>query len=207
MKKYYNFLFILGILIILFPIFILISILILYLCGKPIFYIQKRIGKNGQIFKLYKFRTMIKNADNLKNKYLKHNEAKGVVFKIHNDPRFTSIGKFLSHTGLDELPQLFNVLKGEMSLIGPRPLPIDESNKLKSWQKKRLTIKPGIISPWILEGYHQNSFDNWMKSDLKYISKKSFKYDLQVFINAILLAFKLIISEIFYDKSSTTLRQ
>ena len=207
MKKYYNFLFILGILIILFPIFILISILILYLCGKPIFYIQKRIGKNGQIFKLYKFRTMVKNAEKIKNKYLKFNEAKGVVFKIHNDPRFVGIGKFLSHTGLDELPQLFNVLKGEMSLIGPRPLPIDESNKLKSWQKKRLTIKPGIISPWILEGYHQNSFDNWMKSDLKYISKKSFKYDLQVFINAILLAFKLIISEIFYDKSSTTLRQ
>lgn len=126
---------------------------------------------------MYKFRTMIIGADGLKKNLWKYNEADGPVFKIHDDPRFTPVGKFLSHTGLDELPQLWNVLKGDMALIGPRPLPVDEARKLTQWQRKRQTIKPGIISPWVLEGYHSRPFREWMKSDVFYVKRKTLWYD------------------------------
>ncbi len=163
--------------------------------GLPIFFIEDRVGLNGKNFRLFKFRTMVKNAPRLKSKVKYLNEADGPVFKIHHDPRFTKIGRYLSHTGLDELPQLFNVLKGEMALIGPRPLPIAESSKLKSWQLKRLQIKPGIISPWIVSGYHNQSFSKWMKSDIKYVQNKNFFIDVVVLIQSIVFVIKQLIHE------------
>ena len=179
-----------------FPFQILIGVSIALSSGFPIFFLQKRMGKDGKPFVMYKFRTMKVGAENLQKQLQKRNEADGPVFKIHNDPRFTSIGRFLGHTGLDELPQLWNILRGEMALIGPRPLPIDEANKLTRWQKKRHSIKPGIISPWILDGYHSKSFSAWMKSDILYIQKKSIWYDIELCVKMIPYIFRLIIREL-----------
>ena len=129
------------------PLLLVVSGLIVVFSGFPIFFYQKRVGKNGAVFTMYKFRTMVGNAEKAKRNYVSLNESVGPAFKIHNDPRFTPIGKILSHTGLDELPQLFNVLRGDMALIGPRPLPVSEAKKLKPWMHARQQIRPGIISP------------------------------------------------------------
>jgi lipopolysaccharide/colanic/teichoic acid biosynthesis glycosyltransferase len=125
---------------------------------------------------------MIPEAQEMQVSLKKLNEADGPVFKIKEDPRFTRFGKFLNHTGLDELPQLFNVFSGTMALIGPRPLPVAEEKKLKPWHRAREKILPGIISPWVLEGYHRNTFDAWMKSDIEYSKRKSLPVDLNLVI-------------------------
>jgi lipopolysaccharide/colanic/teichoic acid biosynthesis glycosyltransferase len=164
--------------------------------GFPVIFRQKRTGKDGKTFTMYKFRTMMPNAEAQKTKYVHLNVAGAPAFKIPDDPRYTPIGRFLSHTGLDELPQLFNVLKGEMSLIGPRPLPVSEAAKLKSWQKEREKIRPGIISPWILNGYHKNTFDDWMTSDIEYTRNKSLKTDINIGVKTIRFLFGLLINEI-----------
>ena len=189
-------LFILFLILITLPIQIVISILIVMSSGFPIIYRQRRVGKNSKPFTMYKFRTMVVGAEKKQNQLQKFNEADGPVFKIHNDPRFTPFGRFLSHTGLDELPQLWNVLKGDMALIGPRPLPINEASKLTRWQKKRHRIKPGIISPWVLDGYHSKPFSAWMKSDIEYTKKKSFWYDGKLCVKMIPYMFRLIIWEL-----------
>lgn len=191
---YYPFL--ISIVILLLPLFCVLSLISLFVSGPPLLFLQKRVGVNGQPFLLYKFRTMTVGAEKLQSKYQHLNEANGPVFKIHADPRFTTFGKFLSHTGLDELPQLINVLRGNMSLFGPRPLPLNEAAKLNSWQKVRSSIKPGIISPWIIEGYHKNTFDTWMKSDLTYIQKKSLWYDISLLSKAVVFVVGLFISEV-----------
>ena len=144
---------------------------------------------------MYKFRTMKIDAEKLQKKLRNFNESDGPVFKIHNDPRFTQFGKFLSHTGLDELPQLWNVLKGDMAFIGPRPLPTDEARRLTKWQQRRHTIKPGIISPWILNGYHSKPFKAWMKSEIEYTKKKSVMYDTALVFRMIPYLGKLFIRE------------
>jgi lipopolysaccharide/colanic/teichoic acid biosynthesis glycosyltransferase len=185
-------LFVVTILLICLPVILVIAVLITVYSGLPILFTQFRVGKSGKPFTLYKFRTMEVGAEKLKSKYQKLNIASGPAFKIYNDPRFTSIGKFLSHSGLDELPQLINVIKGEMSLIGPRPLPVDEAQKLNKWQKERETIKPGIISPWILNGYHKNTFNEWMKSDIEYVKTKSFIGDTKLFVRAVGFMVKLL---------------
>lgn len=179
------------------PVFLSISLLILLFGGGlPIIFKQRRIGKDGKIFVMYKFRTMIKGAERHKKKLLNKNEASPPVFKIRNDPRFTKIGKFLSHTGLDELPQFINILKNDMNFIGPRPLPVDEAMQLLDWHKKRESIKPGIISPWLFNGYHESSFDEWMKWDLGYIKNKNLFYDFKLVLKSIVLATKLLIREV-----------
>jgi lipopolysaccharide/colanic/teichoic acid biosynthesis glycosyltransferase len=193
-------LFILFLILITLPIQIVISILIVISSGLPILFKQIRIGKNNTPFVLYKFRTMVIGAQNMQKRLQKQNEADGPVFKIHNDPRFTPFGRFLSHTGLDELPQLWNVLKGDMALIGPRPLPIDEARKLTRWQRKRHRIKPGIISPWVLDGYHSKPFSAWMKSDIEYTNKKSFMYDIALSFRMISYLGTLFLREIINSK-------
>jgi lipopolysaccharide/colanic/teichoic acid biosynthesis glycosyltransferase len=175
------------------PVAIIIVIAVAVFSGMPILFFQKRVGKNGKIFTMYKFRTMRAGADTQQSKLRTKNEADGPAFKIRNDPRFTSIGRWLSHAGLDELPQLFNVLMGDMALIGPRPLPVYEAEKLKPWQQKRHSIKPGIISPWILDGYHDKTFNEWMKSDLAYAQTKSFWGDVRIFIRSVRFMCYLII--------------
>jgi lipopolysaccharide/colanic/teichoic acid biosynthesis glycosyltransferase len=139
---------------------------------------------------------MIKNADKLQSVYKNKNEVDGPAFKIWDDPRFTKIGKFLSHTGLDELPQLINILKGDMNFIGPRPLPIYEYKKIDLKYKKRSLVKPGILSPWVINGYHKNTFSDWMNSDLNYVKEKSWSYDFKILQKGICLIFILFIKEI-----------
>lgn len=170
--------------------FIAVKEIFMFFLKKIIFY-QPRIGKNGREFTMYKFRTMYKGADKDQKKYQKLNEADGPVFKIYNDPRYTKLGKFLAHTGLDELPQIINVLKGEMAIVGPRPLPTGEAVKLKKWQKKREKVLPGITSPWIVNGHHKIAFDDWMKSDLWYVENKSFFLDLQIIWQTFWMIIKL----------------
>jgi lipopolysaccharide/colanic/teichoic acid biosynthesis glycosyltransferase len=178
-----------------FPFAVLIAIAIVVSGGFPVLFTQKRVGIDGKIFTIYKFRTMMVGAETGQTALRKYNEADGPAFKIRNDPRFTPVGRWLSHTGLDELPQLLNVLCGDMSFIGPRPLPVSEAKKLEVWQKKRHTIHPGIISPWVLDGYHANSFDAWMKSDCTYVKTKSFWGDMRLFAKSVLFLVKLIVHE------------
>jgi lipopolysaccharide/colanic/teichoic acid biosynthesis glycosyltransferase len=144
----------------------------------PIFFKQARVGLRGRQFYLYKFRTMVVNAEELRKKLDAQNEMDGPVFKIKNDPRITKIGGFLRRTGLDEIPQLFNVLKGEMSLIGPRPPLLSEVKQYQRWQLRRLSIKPGITGLWQIQPNRNDiKFENWMRMDLKYIDDWSPRLD------------------------------
>ena len=147
---------------------------------------QTRIGKDGKPFLMFKFRTMRLGADKEKNKYLHLNEADGPVFKIRNDPRYTKLGKILAYTGFDELPQLINVLKGEMALVGPRPLPSEEESKIPlEWRQIRRSVKPGITSSWAVSGSHRLSFRQWMELDMKDIRRKGFWYDAGIILKTI----------------------
>jgi lipopolysaccharide/colanic/teichoic acid biosynthesis glycosyltransferase len=136
-------------------------------------------------------------AEKERSKYNNMNEVDGPVFKIRNDPRFTLIGAFLCHSGLDELPQLFNVVLGDMSLVGPRPFPVYEANKIEAKFKTREKVRPGIISPWVLNGCHKMGFNNWMKSDCDYVNKKSLVYDLFLLRRGMGLLVKLVLGETF----------
>lgn len=178
------------------PIMGVVALIIVLIDGFPVLFRQKRTGLYGKSFILYKFRTMVHGAEAMQKNYVRQNEADGPVFKIRDDPRFTHLGKFLSHTGLDELPQLVNVIRGEMALFGPRPLPVAEAAKLTKRQQERHKIKPGIMSPWVLEGYHSRPFDEWMKSDIDYAKDKSLWYDFVLFRKAVVFVGKLFVREV-----------
>lgn len=155
-----------------------------------LFFIQERAGKDGKVFRMYKFRTMYPGAEKDQERYRHFNEANGPVFKIHNDPRFTKIGRWLARTGLDELPQIINVIKGEMVLVGPRPLPPSEEKKIPAkWRMKRRSVKPGITSSWVVSGGHTLKFREWMELDMKDIDKKGSIYDIVIGIKTIALLF------------------
>lgn len=140
---------------------------------------------------------MINGAEKVKEKLMDKNEADGPVFKIRNDPRFTRVGSFLCHSGLDELPQILNIVKGDMVFIGPRPLPVDEASQIDDkYRTVRESVLPGLISPWILNGYHKMSFDSWMKSDMEYIEKKTFKGDIFSFFKGAVFVAGLLESEL-----------
>ena len=156
----------------------------------PFIFSQQRLGKNKKIFTMYKFRTMLVNAESLKEKYSKMNESDGPTFKIRQDPRFTTFGKFLARTAIDELPQLFNVVRGEMAFVGPRPLPVAEAEKVPKKYEKRFTILPGLTSPWVVKGAHKLSFDEWMKLDIDYVNSKNIWYDVSVLLQTVLLILK-----------------
>lgn len=177
-----------------FPLILLISLIVRLTEKDSVFFLQKRAGKDDKIFKIIKFRTMIPNAEKIQPRLNKINEADGPVFKIADDPRFTKFGKILSKTGLDELPQLINVLKGEMSLVGPRPLPVPEALKLTMEQRKRNLIKPGLTSLWIVNGAHSMSFNAWMKSDRLYIKNASFNLDMAILAKTVLIILKSCLS-------------
>jgi exopolysaccharide biosynthesis polyprenyl glycosylphosphotransferase len=168
---------------ILFPtIFIPICLAIKATSPGPILFSQERIGLNGRRFQLHKFRTMVVNAEDLKDDLMSENEMDGPVFKIKNDPRITSIGRFLRKTSLDELPQLSNVFKGEMSLVGPRPPLPSEGEKYKLWQRRRLSMKPGLTCIWQVSGRNNIPFEKWMSMDLEYIDNWSLSLDLKLII-------------------------
>jgi lipopolysaccharide/colanic/teichoic acid biosynthesis glycosyltransferase len=175
-----------GIIFLLSPIMLLITILIKLTSKGPVIFKQERVGLRGRKFYIFKFRTMVQNAEELKENLKALNESDGPTFKIKKDPRITLIGRFLRKTGLDELPQLFNVLKGEMSLIGPRPPLASEVEKYERWHLRRLSIKPGITCTWqIIPNRHEVVFDKWMKLDIQYIDSWSIKKDLQLFVRTI----------------------
>jgi exopolysaccharide biosynthesis polyprenyl glycosylphosphotransferase len=168
------------------PILLITSVLIKLTSPGPVFFVQKRVGLNKRLISVYKFRTMVLNAEQ-KQAELEHlNEVGGPVFKIKNDPRITRIGKFLRKTSIDELPQLLNVLKGDMSLVGPRPLPVrDYRGFNRDWQRRRFSIRPGITCLWQINGRSSVSFERWMELDLEYIDHWSVWLDLQILIRTI----------------------
>lgn len=173
-------------LILLSPIFILISLIIRIDSRGPVFFIQERIGLRGRKFKLFKFRTMVKNAASIQHSLEKQNEADGPTFKIKYDPRVTKVGRILRKSGLDELPQLFNVVVGEMSLIGPRPPLEKEVIQYERWQLRRLSVKPGITCTWqIQDNRNDVSFDKWMKLDLHYIDNWTFLTDIKLMFQTV----------------------
>ncbi len=181
--------FALILLIFLSPVFFIFYILVKLSSKGPFFFKQWRMGKNKKPFLIYKIRTMVEDAEKLKNKYRALNQADGPVFKIYDDPRFTKIGRFLAKKGLDELPQLINIVRGEMSFVGPRPLPIDEAKKVPKKYEKRFSVKPGLISTWAVNGAFHNDFDEWMRMDLEDVKNKSFYYDLSIILKGIKLLF------------------
>jgi len=171
--------------IVLSPIFIITSILIRLDSRGPIFFSQERIGKDGKIFKMYKFRSMVVNAEELKKKLLKENEMSGPMFKMKEDPRITGIGKFIRKTSIDELPQLFNVLKGEMSLVGPRPSLPKEVEKFDNWMLERLEVKPGLTCYWQVMGRNNIDFERWMELDIRYVKERSLLLDIKLILKTV----------------------
>lgn len=170
-----------GILLIaLLPLFLAIVFFIKLDSPGPVLYVSRRSGRRGRPFNFYKFRSMHQDADEKKESLRHISEVRGPIFKIRNDPRITRIGRILRRYSLDELPQLINVLKGDMSLVGPRPLPVDESNQCEAWQLRRLEIKPGLACLAQVRGRSDISFYKWMKWDLWYIDNWSLRLDSQV---------------------------
>jgi exopolysaccharide biosynthesis polyprenyl glycosylphosphotransferase len=153
----------------------------------PIFFIQERSGQRGKVFRMFKFRSMISNAAMKQAELDNLNEMKGPVFKIAQDPRVTKIGSFLRRTSLDEFPQLWNVLKGDMSLVGPRPLPVYETQKIMDWaHRRRLSVKPGLTCLWQIEGRNQiKNFEDWVRLDLQYVDHRSFWLDFKILLRTI----------------------
>jgi exopolysaccharide biosynthesis polyprenyl glycosylphosphotransferase len=173
------------------PVLLVIAVLIKLQSPGPIIYKQTRVGLRGRLFNLYKFRTMVTNAEILRKDLERENEMDGPVFKIKDDPRVTNIGKILRKTGLDELPQLFNILKGEMSLIGPRPPIPSETIQYKRWQLRRLSVKPGLSCFWQIKPDRNNiKFEKWMELDLAYIDNWSLRLDFTILLKTVLTVFK-----------------
>lgn len=167
-------------LIVLSPIFLLTAIAIYADDGGPIIYTQNRNGKDGTVFRIYKFRSMCRNAEAMHAELLSRNELDGPAFKMKDDPRLTKVGKFIRRTSIDELPQLVNILKGEMSVVGPRPLPTYETAQCTPYQNQRLRVKPGLTCYWQCSGRSNIPFDTWMELDMKYIREASVWVDLKI---------------------------
>jgi len=173
------------------PIFICLIILIKVTSKGALFYKWHVIGKEGKPFTGYKFRTMIVNADKLKPDLLESNEMIGPVFKMTNDPRITKIGKILRKYSLDELPQLWSVIKGDMSLVGPRPAGPIEWKEYEQWQKRKLSVTPGMTCLWQVNGRNKvHEFDEWVKMDLEYIDNWSLWLDFKILLQTIPAVFK-----------------
>ncbi len=167
------------------PVFLLITLGIRLDSPGPAVYRQVRCGLNGRRFTFYKFRSMVQEAEVRKGDLLAYNIMAGPVFKMKNDPRVTRLGRFLRKTSLDELPQLFNVLRGDMSFVGPRPPIPEEVEKYEGWQRRRLSMKPGITGLWQVSGRNQIDFHQWMKLDLEYIDNWSIWLDVKILIKTI----------------------
>lgn len=157
--------------------------------GAPVIFKQQRTGKGGRRFQMYKFRTMVPNAEELKSKYTHLNELQWPDFKITNDPRITPIGRFLRTTSLDELPQLFNVLRGEMSLVGPRPTSFGPET-YKLWHTSRLDVMPGLTGLWQIIGRAQLEFDDRLRLDIAYIERASLWLDFNILFRTVLAVFE-----------------
>ncbi|MCI6690971.1 MULTISPECIES: sugar transferase [unclassified Clostridium] len=171
------------------PILIIVGTLIKLESKGPIIFAQRRVGLNGKEFKMYKLRSMVANAEDLKEKLVEQNEMSGPMFKIKDDPRITKIGKFIRKTSIDELPQLINVLKGDMSLVGPRPSLPNEVKEFEPWMLRRLEVKPGLTCYWQVMGRNNIDFENWMKLDIKYVNERSFWLDIKLIFKTFFVLF------------------
>jgi lipopolysaccharide/colanic/teichoic acid biosynthesis glycosyltransferase len=177
-----------GGLIALSPVFLVAAIAIKASSKGPVFFRQMREGKDGKVFGILKFRTMVVDAEAQQDSLRGQNEQDGPAFKIENDPRITATGKYLRKSCVDELPQLVNVLLGQMSLVGPRPLPVGESHGCAAWQRARLTVLPGLTCIWQAHGGRDVKFEEWMRMDLEYIKKRGFWFDTKLIVETALLA-------------------
>ncbi|WP_305037284.1 sugar transferase [Bacillus cereus group sp. BfR-BA-01495] len=178
-------------LILLSPIFLIVAVLIKYEDPKgPVLFKQIRIGKDGKEFYMYKFRSMVIDAEEKLKDLLKHNEVSGAMFKMKEDPRVTRIGKFIRKTSIDELPQLLNVLKGEMSLVGPRPPLPREVKEYTAYDKQRLLVTPGCAGLWQVTERNSVGFKEMVELDLEYINKRSVLYDLKIIFKTIQIMIK-----------------
>nr|WP_319401209.1 sugar transferase [uncultured Carboxylicivirga sp.] len=190
-KAIYDFLVSFMVITIFSPVYIAIAIGIKLTSKGPVFFKQKRVGIRGRKFWVYKFRTMVTNAEELKKDLMEHNEMDGPTFKITKDPRITGIGNFLRKTSLDELPQFFNVLLGDMSIVGPRPPVPNEVKEYERWQLRRLSMKPGITCIWQVSSSRNDiSFEEWMRMDLEYIDNWSLKLDFVIILKTIRTMFR-----------------
>jgi len=172
-------------LVVLSPVILLVALVVKLESRGPVFYRSSRIGKNGRPFTFLKFRSMVDGADRARKQLTHLNEVDGPVFKISRDPRVTRIGRLLRITSVDEIPQFFNVLRGDMSLVGPRPPISEEVEQYEPWQLRRLDVKPGITCLWQISGRSTLSFREWMRLDLEYIKHRSFWLDLRILLRTI----------------------
>jgi exopolysaccharide biosynthesis polyprenyl glycosylphosphotransferase len=172
-------------LIILSPIFLCTALAIKLESKGSIIFSQQRTGKDGKVFKMYKFRSMLQDAELLRFQLLDQNEMDGPVFKIANDPRITKVGKFIRKTSIDELPQLINIIRGDMSIVGPRPLAIYETSQLSKHENLRHLVKPGLTCYWQISGRNDITFDEWIQLDFKYINEMSVWTDIKIVIKTV----------------------
>lgn len=170
------------------PILLLSMLLIKLTSEGPIFFCQIRVGEGGRLFRMYKLRTMVVDAERQRRKLLARNEMSGPVFKIRRDPRITWIGQFLRKYSIDEIPQFWNILNGDMSLVGPRPPLPREVKQYKRWQLQRLMVKPGLTCLWQVSGRNRIGFEDWVRLDIRYIRSRSFWVDMKI----ILQTFKVV---------------
>ncbi len=193
-KKLYSFLkrsfdiiaSLIGIVVLLLPLLVVALVILIDSPGASPIYVQDRIGKNGHVFKFYKFRSMIPNAESLLDTLLVNNEMIGPAFKMKDDPRITRFGRFIRKTSIDELPQLWNVLKGDMSLVGPRPPLPREVEMYTKYQMQRLAVTPGITCYWQVQPKRNSlTFDQWLEWDLKYIAERGVKTDIKILFKTI----------------------
>lgn len=167
------------------PLLILIGVAIRLDSRGPVIFKQRRAGLGGKPFYIYKFRTMCNDAERQKAALRAISEQDGPAFKLTNDPRITRVGQLLRKTSLDELPQFWNVIRGEMSLVGPRPLPVDEQNGCTQWQRARIDVTPGLTCIWQITGRSEVSFSDWVRMDVKYIHRRTFWHDLKILFQTI----------------------
>lgn len=172
-------------LVLLLPLLPTIVVLIALDSPGPILFRQKRVGRHGALFTCYKFRSMVENAESLKSRLVDQNEATGPAFKIRADPRITAIGAFLRKSSLDEVPQLLNVLMGQMSIVGPRPQIPAEVELYEPWHRRRLEVVPGVTCLWQISGRSHVGFDEWMRLDLEYVRRRSLRLDLDILLRTL----------------------
>jgi exopolysaccharide biosynthesis polyprenyl glycosylphosphotransferase len=174
-----------GLLLLALPLLAAIALAIWFTMGGPVLFAQERAGLYGRRFRMLKFRTMVPGAEDVRDALLPHNEMSGPVFKVTDDPRVTTLGRCLRRWSLDELPQLLNVLQGTMSLVGPRPLPIEEQQQIRGWHRRRLSMKPGLSGLWQVSGRNEVDFEDWMQLDLRYIDEWSLWLDAWILLQTI----------------------
>ena len=172
-------------LVVLSPLLLLVAVAVKCTSPGPVFYTQSRSGQGGKPFRIYKFRSMVVDADHRKACLMALNEQDGPAFKVRNDPRVTKVGRFIRKTSIDELPQLWNVLRGEMTLVGPRAMYCPEMEACSRWQRRRLDVRQGITCIWQVRGRSSVPFDEWMRMDIQYIGKRSLLRDVKLLVDTV----------------------